>query len=112
MSLNEAVAKAGGLDSLRADSSAVFIYRMEPKTTLARMGVDVSRYTQNIVPTIYEADWSHADAFFLAGNFYMRNKDVIFVSDHPAIDLSKFAVIVHTLLTPAVDGATIFSDVR
>jgi polysaccharide export outer membrane protein len=112
MSLNEAVAKAGGLEPARADSSAVFIYRMEPKATLAKMGVDVSRYTTNIVPTIYEADWSRADAFFLASNFYMRTKDVVYVSEHPTTDLTKFATIVHTLLSPAVDGATIYSDVR
>lgn len=112
MSLNEAVAKAGGLENTRADSSAVFVYRMEPKATLAKMGVDVSRYTQDLVPTIYEADWSRADAFFLASNFYMRNKDVIYVSEHPTADLTKFANIVHTMLAPAVDGATIYSDVR
>jgi polysaccharide export outer membrane protein len=112
ISLSEAVAKAGGLDSLRADPGAVFVFRMEPKSTLVKLGVDVRPYKEDRIPTIYTADWTQADGFFLANSFYMRDKDIVFVSDHPTTDIAKFAAFVHGLLTPATDVATISNSLR
>src|SRR5262249_37920585 len=50
LSLAEAVAKAGGLNDLRADPGAVFIYRGEPRKLLEAMGVNVSKNEGPIVP--------------------------------------------------------------
>ena len=112
MSLSEAVAKAGGLDPTRADSAAVFIFRMEPRAKLAQMGVDVAGYDEGLVPTIYSADWSKSDAFFLANEFFIHNKDVIFVSEHPTSDLLKFSSIVRGFTAPAADAGTGIQGLR
>ena len=103
MTLTEAVGKAGGLLSDRADPQAVFVFRMEPRAALASMGVDVSSYSGPLVPTIYNVDWSRSDGFFLANDFYIRNKDVIFVSEHPTTDLLKFLTILRGFTGPGSD---------
>lgn len=103
MTLTEAVGKAGGLLSDRANPEAIFVFRMEPRAALAGMGVDVSKSTGPLVPTIYNVDWSRSDGFFLANEFYIRNKDVIFVSEHPTADLLKFLAILRGFTGPAAD---------
>lgn len=90
MTLSEAAAKAGGLDTTRADPRGVFLYRQETKAALAAMGVNVSRYREDSVPTIYVADFSRGDTFFLANSLYLRDRDVVFVSEAPSADLEKF----------------------
>ena len=106
VSLTEAVSKSGGLNPDRADATAVFIIRTESRQLLAQMGVDVSNYTNALVPTIYIADWSKADAFFLSNRFFMRDKDVVFVSEHPDSDLSKLTNVVRGVTAPFADVGT------
>src|SRR4029079_12281454 len=79
----------GGLDDLRADPRSVFLFRNEPKKLLKEMGVDVSRFREENIPTVYTLDLSDTQGFFVANSFYMRHKDVIFVSDSPSRDLIK-----------------------
>lgn len=106
MSLSEAVAKAGGLDPTRADATAVFIFRTEPREKLADMGVDVTAYDGPTVPTVYVGDWSRSDAFFLASTFFIRDKDVIFVSEHPNTDFLKFAAVIRAVTGGATEVGT------
>lgn len=90
MSLSEAVAKAGGLDDNRADPRAVFLYRLESKRALAEMGVDTAIYEGDLVPTIYTVDLGRSDGLFLSNSFFMRNKDLIYVSNSLTTDFNKF----------------------
>jgi polysaccharide export outer membrane protein len=106
LTVAEAVATAGGLETTRADPRAVFLFRMEPKQLLADMGVDVSRYTEQMIPTVYTADLSDTQGYFLANSFYMRHKDVIFVSESPSVDLIKFLDIVRSIAGTVNDIAT------
>jgi polysaccharide export outer membrane protein len=97
LTLAEAVARAGGLQDSRADPRSVFLFRMEPRRLLQDIGVDVSKYKEDMVPTVYTVDLSDTQGFFLANSFYMRNKDVIYVSDSPSVDLIKFLDIVRSI---------------
>ena len=97
LTMAEAVAKAGGLQDQRADPRSVFLFRLEPKRLLQDIGVDVSRYQEDLIPTVYTVDLSDTQGFFLANSFYMRHKDVIFVSDSPSVDLIKFLDIVRSI---------------
>ncbi len=106
MSLSEAVAKSGGLDPTRADATAVFVFRFEPRQKLADMGINVSNYHTTSVPTVYVADWSKSDAFFLSNNFFIRDKDVIFVSEHPTTDFLKLANVVRAVTGGASEVGT------
>jgi polysaccharide export outer membrane protein len=90
MSLSEALAKAGGLDSTKADAKEVFLFRLERRSTLVAAGVDVSRYKSDTVPTVYTVDLKKGESFFLANSFNIRDKDLMFVSESPSVDLMKF----------------------
>ncbi len=90
INLAEAVAKAGGLQDIRADASAVFLYRREPKEVAKLLGADVSRFTGDLVPVIFQVDLRDPAGFFLATRTQMRNGDVIFVSNAQSYDLLKF----------------------
>lgn len=98
MTLIEAAAKAGGLDASRANPQSVFLYRMESRGVLEQLGVDVSGYSGDVIPTIYAANFDRGDAFFLAGEFGMRSQDVVFVGEAPALALQRF--------TAALSGLT------
>ncbi|WP_187144331.1 polysaccharide biosynthesis/export family protein [Microvirga massiliensis] len=97
LTLAEAVATAGGLDGSRADPRSVFLFRHESQKYLSDIGVDVRRYKEPMVPTVYTIDMSDTQGFFLANSFYMRDRDVIFVSDAPSVDLLKFLTIIDAI---------------
>lgn len=101
MSLTEALAKAGGLDSLRADPKEVFLFRLERRSTLEAAGIDVSRYTSQLIPTVYTVDLRKGASYFLANSFNIRDKDLLFVSESPSVDLVKFLNIVSGITSNA-----------
>ena len=104
LTLNEALAKAGGLVDTRANPN-VYLYRMEPREMLAKMGVDTSKFpvTAKYIPTVYKANYRDPSIFFLAQRFPMRNKDAIYVANADSVELEKF--IAHsTAITTYVAG--------
>ncbi|CAM5762315.1 sugar ABC transporter substrate-binding protein [Labrys miyagiensis] len=101
MSLSEALAKAGGLDTSRADPKEVFLFRMERRSTLTSAGIDISKYSGDLVPTVYTADLRKGDNFFLANSFNIRDKDLLFVSESPSTDLQKFLNILSGITSNA-----------
>jgi polysaccharide export outer membrane protein len=105
--LAEAVAKAGGLDSSRAEARSIFVFRHESRNTLASVGVDTAAYVDDLIPTIYRANWSKADGFFLANSFYIRHKDVIYVAEHPTADFNKFTASLRGVTGGAGDLARV-----
>jgi polysaccharide export outer membrane protein len=108
MTLAEAAAKAGGLEPTRADPRAVFLYRMEPRQVLEQLGVDVSGYSGPEIPTIYTSDFSRGDSFFIATDFAMRNRDIIYVAEAPAVGLQRFT----NLLAGFTGNATAIATTR
>jgi polysaccharide biosynthesis/export protein len=90
LSLNEAVAKAGGLVDTRANAQ-VFVYRQESREALERMGVNTTRFGgMSVVPTIYRANFHDPSVFFAAQRFPMRHKDAIYVANSDSVQLEKF----------------------
>src|SRR5262249_20581054 len=53
INLAEAVGKAGGLVDVQADPGSVFLYRLEPRELAAMLGVDVNRFSGELVPVIF-----------------------------------------------------------
>jgi polysaccharide biosynthesis/export protein len=107
LSLNEAVAKAGGLSDGRADPAGVFIYREEYRAALSRMGVDLSKFPPDLkfIPTIYRANFRDPSSFFVAHQFPMRHRDIIYVANADAIEVDKFLAYV-TSITSATATVT------
>jgi polysaccharide export outer membrane protein len=113
MSLDEALAKAGGLSDERADPAAVFVIRFETADVARQMpqaqGIPVQ---QGVVPAVYHLDMREPSALFLARRFPVRNKDIIYVSDAPLSDVQKVLTLVNLLVQPAVTGITVNSVVK
>jgi polysaccharide export outer membrane protein len=86
VTLDEAIARSGGLADARADSSAVFVFRNDtaPGST----------------PVIYRLDMSKPSSFFLAQRFQMRDKDLIYVANARFTQTRKLVEIMNLLFSP------------
>ena len=89
MTLSEALGKAGGLIDGRANPSYVFVYRLEDRSTLQQFGQPAPLLATDFVPVIYSVNLRDPSGYFLASQFYMRNKDVLYATNAPVSDLSK-----------------------
>jgi polysaccharide export outer membrane protein len=89
ISVAEAVAKAGGLNDTLADPAAVFVYRGETREVAKRLGVDVSRFDTPIIPIIYNFNMRDPATYFLTQKMMIRNKDVLYTSNAPAVEVAK-----------------------
>jgi polysaccharide biosynthesis/export protein len=89
VSVAEAVAKSGGLSDTLADPSSVFLYRGETRAVAERLGVDISRFTTAIIPIVYNFNLRDPSAYFLTTKMMLRNKDVLYTSNAPAVETAK-----------------------
>ena len=108
LSLNEALAKAGGLQDTRANPAQVFLYRIEHRETLEKIGVDLARFApeQKHIPTIYRSNFRDPSSFFMAQKFSMRNKDVIYAANSDSTEFIKFLSYLRAV-TSTVSGVAV-----
>jgi len=90
LTLAEALAKAGGLLDDRAEASWVFLYRSERQKVAQELGAKCAVTDGPFVPVIYELDLRDPPSMFLATQFPMRNKDVIYISNARSVEGTKF----------------------
>ena len=102
LSMSEALAQAGGLMDDISDSSGVFLFRFEPMAILQDNGSELASTAQDNlkIPVIYQIDLSKAESFFLASQFMLQDKDLIYVSTAPAREYNKF---LDTFVKPLLD---------
>jgi polysaccharide export outer membrane protein len=105
LSLIDALGKVRGLNDARANPSTAFVFRHERKDLLKRLGYPVDAFTGSTVPTVYRADFSSPSTYFLAGDFKVRDKDVLYVTNAPMADINKFLTFVGLVTTPIAQGA-------
>lgn len=103
LSLAEAIGKNQGLNDSRADPSFVFLYRGETREVAARLGVDCNHFEGPIIPVIYHLNLRDPSGYFLAQNFEMRNKDIIYTSNASMVETTKFLVFLRTIMATAND---------
>lgn len=103
ISLAEAVAKQGGLNDALADPSSVFLYRGETREVARQIGVDVDKFAGPIIPVIYNVNLRDPSGYFLAQNFEIRNKDVIYSSNAQSVEATKFFVFLRTIMATVND---------
>jgi polysaccharide export outer membrane protein len=95
-SLAQAAGRAGGLLDDRADPGSVFVYRMEERDFLARLGVDTSLYAPGPIATIYQVNFRDPTGYMLATQFQMRDRDSIFVANAKAVDYIKMINVIRS----------------
>jgi polysaccharide biosynthesis/export protein len=90
LSLAEALATSGGPSENLADPAAVFVFRYEK-------GADsVAR------PTVYHVNMLKPASYFLSQQFFLRDKDVIYVAGAEANQPGKLLQIIGQIFTPIV----------
>lgn len=91
ISLAQALGRIGGLRDDRASLRGVFIFRLEDPAAMAPSVAAIAPQTkEGRVPVVYRLNLSDASAFFVAQDFAIRDKDVIYVSTAPAVELQRF----------------------
>jgi polysaccharide export outer membrane protein len=90
LSLAEALAKAGGLLDDHAEPRWVFLFRAERQKVAQELDPRCAVTDGTYVPVIYELDLRNPASMFLATQFPMRNKDIIYVSNSRTVESTKF----------------------
>jgi polysaccharide biosynthesis/export protein len=112
MTLAEAVAAAGGLLDLQADPGSVFLYRREPLELAEKLGVNCSKMVGPTVPVVYSVSFLDPAGYFLATRMQMRNKDVIFAANAQAVEITKFATFLNTLISVPTNAVGLANDIQ
>lgn len=106
ITLEEAVAKAGGLIDNQADPEGVFVLRYEPAALASNyQNLSPALAKAGVVPVAYQLNMRDPTSLFLQRRFVMRNKDIVFVSYSPISDLQKVLTIVNLVTQPVFSAA-------
>ncbi len=94
ITLEQALAKAGGVSDFRADPTGVFVIRFERPADYDQLGLqrpDLSAPPEVLV--IYRLNLRDPVGFFIARRFPVRNKDIVYVSNAPSMEIQKAMTI-------------------
>jgi len=112
ISLAQALARSGGLIDTRSNPSGVFVFRLEPRTTVA--GTEPPSEPQpantpvnSLVPVVYRVDLKDPRSLFWIQSFPIKDKDVLYVSNAPVAELQKFLNLLFTLAYPVLTGVQV-----
>ena len=108
ITLAQALARAGGLQDARADAQGVFLFRFEPLEMMTWPRQPVLVTLEGKVPVIYRVDLKNPASFFIAQNFPVYNKDLLYVSNAPGAELQKFLNLVFTVVYPLTAATVVF----
>lgn len=113
ISLAQAMARAGGLQDNRSDARGVFIFRYESPNALLEPKSTLTTTPEGKVPVIYRINLKDPKSFFIAQNFPIHNKDVLYVSNASGADLQKFLnIVLGTIGSVLYPASTIISAVK
>jgi polysaccharide biosynthesis/export protein len=110
LSLAEALGKASGLLDERSDPKGIFVFRIEDKKLLDEMGVETGETGKS--PVVYNIDFGRAQGIFLTQTFPVRDKDVIYISNSPSTDLTKFLQLVNLGIGTAANATVLGSQLK
>jgi len=111
LSLAEAMARSGGPSDGRSNPSAIYVYRMEPKSLVKKLGHNPKAIVGDGASVIYNLDLVSPKGFFLARNFEVQDKDIIYVANAGSVGLGKFLGLLNAVTsgvrTEATSAATL-----
>lgn len=113
ITLEQAIAKAGGLLDNRADASGVFLMRFEPATIAFELQPPPQgRYPIEMVPVVYRLNLRDANSYFMASTIPIQNKDILYVANAPLNEVQKVLGVVGLITSPVVSGAAVYSTTK
>jgi len=95
LSLVEAVALAGGANPNAGDAAAIFLFRYVPQSDGSER------------PTVYHLNMMQPGAYLLAQRFAMRDRDVLYVANARANQLTKFVQLLSQLFVPVATARAV-----
>ena len=95
LTLAEAVALAGGANPNAGDAAAVFVFRY----------VALPNGTEQ--PTVYHVNMMRPGAYLLSQRFLMRDRDVLYVGNARANQLTKFVQLLSQLFVPVATARAV-----
>jgi polysaccharide export outer membrane protein len=105
ITLEEAIAKAGGLLDLQSDPSSVFVLRKEPVDMARRLDPHYPVISgRSTVDVVYRLDLRNTNSFFLARRVSVQNKDIVYVANAPITNIQKVLSVLQQAATPVVMG--------
>ena len=106
LSVLEAVGRVSGLLDERSDPRGIFLMRFEPAADSYKLaGQENPGDPRRVVPTIYRLNLDDPNQYFYAQVIGLRDKDVLYVANAPAVEMNKIMTIFGNLLGTA--GSTI-----
>jgi len=105
LTLAEAVARTGGPNDNKANPAAVFVFRREPRGVLERLG-RTNIPPGDFVSVIYQLNLLRPEGFFIARNFNVRDKDILYYSSSSSVGVLKFMSLLTAFFAPARSGFT------
>ena len=106
LSVLEAVGRVSGLVDARSDPRGIFLMRFEPAANAYNLvGQENPGDPRHVVPTIYRFDLQDPSQYFYAQVIGLRDKDVLYVANAPAVEMNKIMVMFGNVLGTA--GSTI-----
>jgi polysaccharide biosynthesis/export protein len=106
ISLEEALAKSGGLLDAAANPQGVFLLRTEPLAIARELNPEYRIAPgQTSVNVVYRANLREAVTYFLARRFAVHDKDLIYVAVSPSTELQKALTIFNSVTTTSYSVA-------
>lgn len=103
ISLAQALARAGGLQDHRADAQGVFIFRFESPQIFDGQAEKGVTTPDGKIPVVYRVNLKDPSTFFVAQNFPIEDKDLMYISNASAAELQKFLnIVTGSILYPYV----------
>jgi len=113
ITLSQALAKAGGLLDFRSDPAGVFVFRYEPENVVRvlRPGSPLIQ-PGRLTPIVYRLNLHDASSLFVAQNFRIHSRDLLYVSNAPITDVEKAIGIFSSVLAPTATAASVCISVK
>ena len=106
LTLAQALVKVGGLNDERADARGVFVFRLENPSNIRTLKPDSPfAHAEGKVPVVYRLDLQNPNSLFLQQRFQIANRDLIYVSNAPSVELDKAIAIFNGALSPVASAA-------
>jgi polysaccharide export outer membrane protein len=99
INLAQALGRMEGLKDNQANASALFIFRFEEHEHIS-VNKHKKALVKSKIPVIYQVNLNDPRTFFMAQNFPIKDKDVIYVSNAPGTELYKFLRMIGAGLYP------------
>lgn len=103
-SLVEALGGVGGILDRQGNPQGLFVFRFEKESTVQALGRSSGNLTDAGVPTVYNINLRVPNGMFMASQFHIRDKDIVYVGNAGTVGLMKALDLFNAITAPARSG--------